>query len=441
MNSIIKEMELKLQDLAIEEGRDPQDASIKAEIAEWKAMKRKLAVIEKMSNAIGSRISELEKGFEEVIKEVDEHKAVVDGAIIEYVQKKGNKSVKYKEAVDYALKMVNEAQKKVLEEFIASVTKDGSITDVLAVTDPELEQYLLDLKGISGDDLLNKIETTSRASLDRFPKQVSNAKKRELKEGVVDNIAKIIKSLVSKFKRVMAPFYKSSDKAKKASEALVKAVKMDPLKEATGDKEDLLSRAESVYKAALQRASSPIDRAQAKEDYDDTVAKIKAGKDIKEEKISEREMPNKTSDKDHMGDTEFTSMLSWKGACRKVDSQVWFDGDAVKASAYVGPKPFKKGSTQEVGSFENGSGTVYGDAHLNESIKNMDDAIAVKKPSARLIAKLEKAKAEFRAVNDEIDAIMISGGKVPPSDKLQLKRKKLADTLKTINKDLGLNRN
>jgi hypothetical protein len=310
--SMIKEIELKLQDLVIAETRSPQDESIKNEIAEWKALSRKLAVIQKMSKQITTRITELEGGFDEVIKEVADHKAVVDGAIIEYTQKKGNNTVKYKEAVDYALKMVNEAQKKVLEDFIKSVTKTGEITDVLAITDPEFEQYLLDLKGVTGDELISKIEITSRSSLDRFPKQVLNAKKRELKEGVKDNIQKVIKSLVSRFKTVFSAFFKSSAKAKKANEALVKAVKMDPLKES-----------EVVVEKAPQSMAKPQNR-----------------------------------------DTEFDNASTWKGACKKVDSQVKFKTTGKEIVAIVGAGS----SEQEIGSWDGVAGTVYGDAHLAEGL-------------------------------------------------------------------------
>lgn len=231
MLNLIQEFEAKLVDQVINEGKSPEDESIKQQVAEWKALKKKMAVIEKISKAISSRVEELEVGFEEVIKEQKEKKAVIDGAIIQYTQKKSNTTVKYKEAVDYALKMVNEAQKKVLEEFIKSVTKQGTISDVLSVVDPELEKFLIDLKDASGDELMNKIETMARAGFDRLPKQIANAKKRDLKEGVIKNIEKVLKNIGARFRTIFAKYFKAEDKSKQAVDALLKAVKADPLKE------------------------------------------------------------------------------------------------------------------------------------------------------------------------------------------------------------------
>jgi hypothetical protein len=232
MLNMIKEIEGKILEGILAEGKDPMDESIKQQIAEWKLMKKKQAVIDKMSKAISSRIEELEKSFEEVVAGVEGNKAVVDGAILEYMQKKGNTTVKYKEVVDYTLKMVNEAQKEVIEKFIQSVTKSGEIKNVLEVTDPELAKYLIDLKSAGGDDMMAKIEKQARTGFDRLPKQVAGDKK-SLKEGVADNIAKIVKNLVSKFRTVFNAFFKAQSKADKAVQAFAKAVKADALKEAT----------------------------------------------------------------------------------------------------------------------------------------------------------------------------------------------------------------
>lgn len=230
MLQMIKEMEGRILDAVLAEGKSPQDESIKAAIAEWKLMKKKMAVIEKMSKAISDRIGELEAGFEEVVKQADGNTAVVDGAILEYTQKKGNTTVKYKEVVDYTLKMVNEAQKEVIEKFITTVTKSGEIRNVLSVTDPALAKYLIDLKDAGGDEMMSKIEKQARTGFDRLPKQVLGDKKK-LKEGVGDNVAKVVKSLVAKFKSLFGGYFKAVTKANKAAIALQKAVKADPLKE------------------------------------------------------------------------------------------------------------------------------------------------------------------------------------------------------------------
>lgn len=228
---MLKLLEAAIAEAIINEVVSPEDESIKEAITEWKLIKRKLAVIEKIGKALSTRIDSLEEKFDEVIADVDGNKAVVDGAILEYVKKKSNTTVKYKEVVDYSLKMVNEAQKKVIEMFIASVTKQGTITDVLAVTDPELEKYLLELKDVTGDELMDKIEVMARAGFDRIPKQVSNAKKRAVKEGVVKDIATLIKHAASGFRTMFSKFFTAMKASQKATDSFVKAVKTEAIKE------------------------------------------------------------------------------------------------------------------------------------------------------------------------------------------------------------------
>ncbi len=228
MTKMILGFEKNLVDLAISEGTDLIDKNIAAQVAEWKQMNKQFAVLGKISKLISNRIKELEEQFETVIKDVEDNKKVVDGCILEYTQKKSNRTVGYKEAVDYALKMMNEAQQKVLDEFIETVTNEPKITDVLKVTDPELEKYLIDLKQTDADELYAKLGDVSK-----IPKQLKNAKKRdELKEGVVDNIAKVVKQLAASFKTRFAKFFKAVEKRNKATDALIKAVKADtPIKE------------------------------------------------------------------------------------------------------------------------------------------------------------------------------------------------------------------
>lgn len=227
MTKMILAFEQNLVDLAIFEAKDPVDVSIAEQVAEWKKLKKKFAVMDKISKLVTSRIKELETSFEEVIKDVDGNKKVVDGCILEYTQKKSNQTVKYKESVDYAMKMMNEAQQKVLQAFIDSVTKAPEITDVLAVTDPDLEQFILDLKKAPAEDLLDKA-----GDVDKFPRQVALAKKRELKEGVLDNIAKVIKRAVATFKTKFAKLFKAFGARDTATNALLKAVKATSVSEA-----------------------------------------------------------------------------------------------------------------------------------------------------------------------------------------------------------------
>lgn len=409
--SMIHEFEEKLLSDIMNEAKDPIDASVKAAVAEWKELSKKMAVIEKISKAVAARITEVEKGLEEVVGKVKDRKAVVDGAILEYTQKKGNTTVKYKESVDYALKLVNEAQKKVLEDFIKSVTKPGAITDVLKVTDPDLEKYLIDLKDLKGEELMNKIETMARSGFDNIPKLASKDKKKVVKEGVMDNITKVVSHLVRTFKSVFSGFFKANDKADKAAESLLKAVKATSVQESV-----------------------------------EAVAELK----------------------NHMDETEFTSFASWKSACRKVDPQYWLDGDKDIATAMVGPKPFVKGKTQGIGEWDGEVGTIYGDAHLNEEetveeakgpkvIKQTPEggvpakkeeksetkpaakAEGKKKVSAAQRRKLDKTKKAFREVSDKLEALNLdTDEKIGRDHPLVQERKKLADELTALNKEFGI---
>lgn len=220
MTKMILAFEQNLVDLAIFEAKDPVDVSIAEQVAEWKKLNKKFAVMNKISKLITSRINELEDSFEAVIKDVDGNKKVVDGCILEYTQKRSNQTVKYKESVDYAMKMMNEAQQKVLQAFVDSVTKAPEISSVLKVTDADLEHFLLDLKDTNADDLLDKA-----GDVEKFPRQVALAKKRDLKEGVLDNIAKVIKRAVATFKTKFAKLFKAFTVRDNATSALMKAVK------------------------------------------------------------------------------------------------------------------------------------------------------------------------------------------------------------------------
>jgi hypothetical protein len=428
MKNMILDLEMQILDQIINEGKDPVDASIKEQIAEWKALKKKLAVVSKIAKAITDRVNELEKSFEEVVKDVDGKKAVIDGAILEYTQKKGNRTVKYKEVVDYALKMVNEAQKQVLEAFIATVTNPGETTDVLAVTDPELEQFLLQLKGLKGEELMDKIETMARSGFEKLPRQLANAKKRELKEGVVKNVAKVVANLVRTFKTKFKAVFKALDKSDKAVEALVKAV------------------------------GAP-----------DTV---------KESVVTE--------------DQNYTDFGQWQSACKQGRENVWFDGDETECSAYQGEQPFTQGQTTLVGSWNGKSGTASAppqseslvlekaaldldlkkgafhkwlgkkegekltkadiekglksdDEHVREMAqfaKNSEEWVkeGLVTEAASAWERLETLKKEFRALGDEIDNRVKDGEDVTLEDKTIKKMVKLRDKMGALNKKLNIPR-
>lgn len=80
--------------------------------------------------------------------------------------------------------------------------------------------------------------------------------------------------------------------------------------------------------------------------------------------------------KNHMGETEYTSYASWKKAAKKVNADVWFDGDDEIGSAMVGPKPFKKGETKGIGEWDGEVGTIYAKVSEGKELVNRARALA-----------------------------------------------------------------
>lgn len=81
-----------------------------------------------------------------------------------------------------------------------------------------------------------------------------------------------------------------------------------------------------------------------------------------------REMLSILEGKNHLGEPEQTTFAGWKRACRKVNPDVWFEGDKDIAQALVGPKPYKHGETKSIGEWDGEKGSVY--AHA----KKVDEA-------------------------------------------------------------------
>jgi hypothetical protein len=67
--------------------------------------------------------------------------------------------------------------------------------------------------------------------------------------------------------------------------------------------------------------------------------------------------------KNHMGDRTFQTFTGWKKACKKVNPEVWFEGDIDIAQAMMGPKPYKRGETKSFGEWDGAEGSIY----VNES--------------------------------------------------------------------------
>jgi len=436
MSDMILDLENRILDQILQEGKDPIDDALKETIAEWRQLQKDFIVIDKIAKAVSSRVGELETDMADMLKQMNSKKTVVDGVIIEFIQKKGNKTVKYKEALDYTLKMVNEAQQRVILAFVETVTNPGELRDVLVITDPEIEKHLLQVKKVSGMDMFRKMGSMARTVFSKLPKLFTNSVKRELKEGVEENLSKVIKNLVRRFKTVFKPVFKAIDASDKAVDALVKAVKAP-----------------------------------------DTV----------EESLV-------------LEDQNYTDFNQWKSACSEGRSQVWFDGDNTECSAYQGEQPFQQGQTVLVGSWNGKTGTAQAPSQQSESLDldldkgafhkwlgkkegdkltdsdiakglKSDDPHVVKmaefaknskkwrheavseaktteekyKAPGSLISnadmrKLTVLKDEFRKYSDEIDNLCIAG--TPPShdDKLMKKAKSASDKLKAFNAKMKIPR-
>ena len=66
-----------------------------------------------------------------------------------------------------------------------------------------------------------------------------------------------------------------------------------------------------------------------------------------------------TEAKNHMGETEYSSYVSWKTALKKTFPEYWIDGDKEIANAMIGPKPYKRGETKSVGEWDGETGVIY----------------------------------------------------------------------------------
>lgn len=107
-----------------------------------------------------------------------------------------------------------------------------------------------------------------------------------------------------------------------------------------------------------------------------------------------------TESKNHMGETEYTSFVSWKSALKKKFPSYWLDGDKEIANAMVGPKPFKRGETKSVGEWDGDVGVIY---------QNVSEGKMVKQTAADASAHYEKMKRMFDAGNPGVTQRMLDG--------------------------------
>jgi hypothetical protein len=113
------------------------------------------------------------------------------------------------------------------------------------------------------------------------------------------------------------------------------------------------------------------------------------------EKAVDKLTKESVNPKNHMGERTFQTFTGWKKACKQVNSEVWFDGDADIAQAMVGPKPYKRGETKSIGEWDGAEGSIY---NLNENdepkVSQLDDEQGDLEKQAETKPETEKVPSE-----------------------------------------------
>jgi exonuclease VII large subunit len=159
---------------------------------------------------------------------MDNQQDVIDNAVVQFKSRKTS-SIKYEAAFQKALEISNKTQRKTLNEFLDSVTKKG-VSEKVAVADPELEEFMKELKDITPEELVSKMGT-----LKNYPKQIKNKRKRDAKkteegmnEAVTEDVSKAIKSLVNAVKSAFGKLKRLLSQGDKAAENLMAVAQAAP---------------------------------------------------------------------------------------------------------------------------------------------------------------------------------------------------------------------
>ena len=124
---------------------------------EWAFLEKQAAVMNIITKKISSRVDQIQSQLLPVVKKEEAKSMTVKHAMIEYTTRKST-SVKYQKAFERALEVVNDEQKKFLEEYKETVTTRGIIENVKLV-DPKLAQLLNELQTL---DITSLIELLPR---------------------------------------------------------------------------------------------------------------------------------------------------------------------------------------------------------------------------------------------------------------------------------------
>jgi hypothetical protein len=143
-------------------------------------------------------------------------------------------------------------------------------------------------------------------------------------------------------------------------------------REAPEDEEVVKESTESEAKAWKQGmkagrtgGSNPYDKKTNPKEYNEWEDGFDDGKSDRRGGHS-KEM-TEASKLNHMNERTFETYAGWKKACKKMNPDVWFDGDEDIANAMVGPKPYVRGKTRSIGEWDGAEGSVYNTSAVAES--------------------------------------------------------------------------
>jgi hypothetical protein len=112
-----------------------------------------------------------------------------------------------------------------------------------------------------------------------------------------------------------------------------------------------------------------------------------------------------TEAKNHMGEVEYRSFSAWKSACKKINPEVWFDGNQDISNAFVGTRPYRRKETRSIGEWDGETGAVFQDvpkaAAPGKKEKSIEEGHLVENTEAVILKQIE-AKLAAKGLQDFI---------------------------------------
>lgn len=176
--------------------------------AEWKLLMAQTEILTALSKKIASRSEEIEKVLLPVVQKEEAKTLLVKNSMLEY-KERNTTGVAYAKIYAKALEIVNEEQKKVLEEYKESMT-NKDVKRSLNLIDPKLAKLASDIKVASNEQLVDMLQ------------HVKGVVSDDIKEA---NIMDLIKQAFGAIKAAFAPLMKAQNRSMKAARALEAAAK------------------------------------------------------------------------------------------------------------------------------------------------------------------------------------------------------------------------